>query len=239
MPPRRTAGLLITAAVLANLAFTGLGAVFDYPDVLKQPADDVLASFRDSRGAVTTWFSTLALGAALLAPVAVGVGRLSTARPMRWAVRIGIAAAVVQVVGLLRWPLLVPGWATTAAGADPVAAADARSSFTTANRVLGTVIGETGGYLLTAAWTVLVLAALGTAFAGRWFVALGSGSAALVAVGVLSPLDLPFVDNANFVGYVLWSVWLLAFAAVLVLRHGRRSTVPVPPAATAAVAVRS
>jgi len=151
MTPRRTAGLLITAAVLANVAFTGLGAVFDYPDVLKQPADDVLASFRDSQGAVTALFLTLALGAALLAPVAVGVGRLSTARPMRWAVPIGIAAAVVQVVGLLRWPLLVPGWATTAAGADPVAAADARSSFGTANRVLGNGIGETGGYLLTAA----------------------------------------------------------------------------------------
>jgi len=27
---------------------------------------------------------------------------------MRWAVPVGIAAALVQVVGLLRWPLLVP-----------------------------------------------------------------------------------------------------------------------------------
>ena len=238
MTPRRTAGFLITAAVLANLAFTGLGAVFDYPDVLKQPAGDVLASFRDSQGAVTAWFLTLALGAALLAPVAVGVGRLSTARSMRWAVPVGVAAAVVQVVGLLRWPLLVPGWATAAAGADPVAAADARSSFDTANHLLGNVIGETGGYLLTAAWTLLVLAALGTAFAGRWFVGLGSVSAALVAAGVLSPLDLPLVDTANLVGYVLWSVWLLALAAVLILRHRRRPTAPVPPAAAAA-AVRS
>ena len=238
MTPRRTAALLITAAVLANVAFTGLGAVFDYPDVLKHPTDDVLASFRDSQGAVTTWFLALALSAALLAPVAVGVGRLSTARPMWWAVPIGIAAAAVQVVGLLRWPLLVPGWATTAAGGDPVAAADARSSFSTANRLLGNVLGETGGYLLTATWTVLVLAALGTAFAGRWFVALGSVSAALVAVGVLSPLDLALVDTANFVGYVAWSVWLLAFAAVLILRHRRRITVTVPPAAAAA-SVRS
>ena len=46
MNPRRTAALMIAAAVLANVAFTGLGAVFDYPDVLNQPADDVLASFR-------------------------------------------------------------------------------------------------------------------------------------------------------------------------------------------------
>src|SRR3954453_5974992 len=104
MTPRPTAALMITAAVLLNVAFTGLGAVFDYPDVLKQPADDVLASFRDSQGTVSAWFLALALGAALLAPIAVGVGRLSPARTMRWAVPIGIAAAVVQVVGRIRWP---------------------------------------------------------------------------------------------------------------------------------------
>jgi hypothetical protein len=231
MTPRRTAALMITAAVLLNVAFTGLGSVFNYPDVLKQPAGDVLASFRNSQAAVTAWFLALALGAALLAPVAVGVGRLSTSRPLRWSVPVGIAAALVQVIGLLRWPLLVPGWAATAAGDDPEAAANARAAFGTANRVLGNLIGETGGYLLTAAWTLLVLAGLGSAFTGRWFVALGWVSAVLVFAGVLSPLDLPLVDTANFAGYILWSVWLIAFAAVLILRHRRRSTVPVQPAA--------
>jgi hypothetical protein len=227
MTARRTAVLMITAAVLVNVAFTGLGTVFDYPDVLKQPASDVLASFAASQTVVSAWFLALALGAALLAPVAIGVGRLSDARPMHWAVPVGIAAAAVQVIGLLRWPLLVPGWAETAAGSDPTAAADARAAFATANRVLGNLIGETGGYLLTSAWTLLVLAALGTAFAGRGFSALGVISAALVLVGVLSPLDLPIVDTANFVGYVLWSVWLVLFAVIILVRQRRRSAQPV------------
>jgi hypothetical protein len=210
-----TAALMVTAAVLVDVAFTGLGAVFDYPDVLKQPPADVLAAFRAEQGAVTAWFLVLALGAALLAPVAVGVGRLSDNPAMRWAVRVGIAAAAVQVVGLLRWPLLVPGWAANAD--DPAA----RESFSTANRVLGTLVGETGGYLLTAVWTALVLVALGGAFAGRLFVALGAVAAALILVGVLSPLDLPLVDLANFAGYVLWSGWLVVFAGVLVVRQRR------------------
>ena len=137
MTPRRTAVLMITAAVLLNVAFTGLASAFDYPDVLKQPAGDVLASFRESQGVVSAWFLALALGAAILAPVAVGVGRLSDSRLMRWAVPAGIAAAVVQVVGLLRWPLLVPGWAEAATSGDPAVAADARAAFGTANRVLG------------------------------------------------------------------------------------------------------
>jgi hypothetical protein len=230
MTPRRTAVLMIAAALLLNVAFTGLASVFNYPDVLKEPAGAVLASFRESQGAVTGWFLALALGAALLAPVAIGVGRLSDSRLMRWAVPVGIAAAAVQVIGLLRWPLLVPSWADTAAGSDPNAAADARAAFSTANHVLGNLIGETGGYVLTAAWTLLVIAALGSAFAGRWFPLLGSIAAALVLLGVLSPLDLPLVDTANFVGYILWSAWLILFAIAILVRQRRRSAVPVPAA---------
>jgi len=88
--------------------------------------------------------------------------------------------------------------------------------------VLGNLVGETFGYLLTAAWTGLVLVALGAAFAGRLFVVLGGVAAVLILSGVFSPLELPVVDLANFVGYVLWSVWLLIFAAVLVRRGVRR-----------------
>jgi hypothetical protein len=209
MTRKRTAVLLILAAVLANVAFTALGSIFNYPDVLDEPAGDVLASFRAHEGAVSAWFTVLALSAALLAPIAIGVGRLSSARPMRLAVWVGIAAAVVQVIGLMRWPILVPGYA---ANGDS-------DAFTTASDILGTAIGETIGYLLTALWTVLVITAIGRWFAGRWFAALGAASAALVFVGVFSPLGLPVIDTANFFGYVLWSLWLIAFGVVLLVRE--------------------
>ena len=221
MTRTRTAVLLILAAVLANLAFTALGSIFNYPDVLDEPAGDVLASFREHEGAVSAWFTVLALSAALLAPVAVGVGRLSSSRAMRIAVRVGIAAAVVQVVGLMRWPLLVPGYASDAASANAATAADARDAFSTASDILGTAIGETLGYLLTALWTALVIVAIGRQFAGRWFALLGGVSAALVLAGVLSPLGVPVIDTANFLGYILWSLWLIAFGTVLLVRERR------------------
>ena len=227
-----TAALLVAAAVLTNVAFTALGTVFDYPDVLKQPVDDILTAFRASQTAVTTWFTVLALSAALFAPIAVGVGRLSAAPAMRVAVPVGIAAAAVQVAGLMRWPLLVPGYAADAASPDPAVADAARDAFMTAHRILGNLVGETFGYILTAAWTLLVLVALRGVLAGRWFTVLGAVSAVLVLSGVLSALDLPGVDLANFIGYVLWSVWLLAFAVLLLrpprgarLRRDRRKDV--------------
>jgi hypothetical protein len=226
MSPRVTASLLIIAAVLANVGFAALGSIFNYPDVLDEPPGRVLASFHDHQSAVSAWFSVLALSAALLAPIAIGVGRLSSRRVMRIAVWVGIAAAAVQVVGLLRWPVLVPGYASDAVGGSAGAAAAARDSFTTASDILGTAIGETFGYLLTATWTALVIVALGRRFAGRWFGVLGAASAALVLVGVLSPLDLALVDTANFVGYVLWSIWLIAFGLVILVRERRAAHLP-------------
>jgi Domain of unknown function (DUF4386) len=215
MNRKLTATLLVAAAVLTNVAFTALGSIFDYPDILKEPTDDILTAFRGSQSAVAGWFTVMAVSAALFAPIAVAVGRLSTSRVMRAAVVAGVAAAVVQAIGLSRWPLLVPGYAADATSSDPTIAAAGRHSFETAHQILGNLIGETFGYLLTAAWTLLVLAAIGRTIAGRWFTVLGAGSAVLVLAGVLSPLNLPGIDLANFAGYVLWSGWLVAFAVVL------------------------
>jgi hypothetical protein len=229
--------LLVSGAVLANVAFTALGSVFEYPDVLKQPTAEVLASFRENQAAVVAGFLLLALASAVLAPMAVLVGRLSASRAMRVAVPVGIAAAAVQVIGLLRWPLLVPGYAADAASGDPAVVAAAHESFETAHRLLGNVVGETLGYLLTAVWTLLVVVALGRRFAGAWFVVLGGSSAVLILSGVLSPLGLALVDTTNFLGYVLWSLWLVAFAVVLVGqdRSARRTATAGPRSTNAEV----
>ena len=206
MTPRRlVVALLVLAVVLVNVAFTGLGSVFEYPDILQEDADEILGNFRADEGSIVLLFALLALGAALLAPIAVILGRMAGNDLGRWSIRVGIAAAVVQVIGLLRWPLIVPGLADD----------NNTDAFETVHTLLGTVVGETLGYALTAAWTVLIILALGQRLAGRWFEVLGLTSAGLIAVGVLIPLDVPGADFANFVGYILWSVWLLALAVVV------------------------
>lgn len=198
--PISLAVLLVSGAVGANLAFLGLGKAFGYPDVLDDPPADVLASFAAHRPAVMALFTLLAVSAGLLAPIAVLLGRRArTPGAGRLITVVGVAAAAVQVVGLLRWPLIVPFVH------DP-------DTFHTLNVVLGRTIGETLGYLGTAAFTVLVVRELTGREFGRFTALLGIVSAALVACGVLVPLDVPGADFANFAGYVLWSVWLLALA---------------------------
>jgi hypothetical protein len=202
---RLVVALLVLAVVLINTAFIGLGSVFEYPDILQEDADEILEKFRADEGTIVALFSVLALGAALLAPIAVILGRLADNDLGRWSIRVGIAAAAVQVIGLLRWPLIVPGLADD----------NDTDTFDTVHTLLGTVVGETLGYALTAVWTVLIIFALGRRLAGRWFEVLGLTAAALIALGVLVPLAAPGADFANFVGYVLWSLWLLALAVLM------------------------
>lgn len=177
---RLTAALAFTAVVAANTSFVLLSASFDYPGILLEP--DAMTRFQANAGVIGSEFALLAFSAALLAPLALLLHRRTA-----W---LGVTAAVVQVVGLLRWPLLIPHVT------DP-------ATFDTLNLVLGVVIGETLGYLFTAAWTVAVVRALGIA---RW---LGWPSAVMIASGVLTPLHVPGADVVNFAGYLLWSAWLV------------------------------
>ena len=105
----------------------------------------------------------------------------------------------------------------------PLGRAAAGAGWAAENDVGTLVVAETFGYL-TALWTGLVLGALRARFAGRAFDALDGVAAALILMGGLSPLALPLVDLANFGGYVLWSAWLLIFAAVLVRRGAPHSS---------------
>jgi hypothetical protein len=174
------------------------------------------------------WFGVLMLSAALLAPAGILLGRLAGGSQGRWIARLGVVAAVVQVVGLSRWVLLVPGISRD--GTDPARTADAHHTFELVHTWLGTILGETIGYALTAAFTVLVTLAVTRAVAPRWMAYLGYLSAALIATGVLIPLGLEAASLTNFAGYVAWCLWLIAMAVYL-WRAPR--TIPGQSAATA------
>jgi hypothetical protein len=211
---RRVASVSMTgAALLAIAGFTALGSVFEYPQILKEPTDQILALYREHSTAVSGWFLVLVVGAALLAPAGYALGRLAGGRLGRWITGVGVAAAIVQVVGLSRWVLFVPGLSEDAT--HPATAADARNTFETLHTWLGEALGETVGYALTATFTVLVLVALARAGVSRWLLWVGYAAAFLIATGVVIPLGVEVAELTNFAGYVAWSGWLLAVSVVL------------------------
>ncbi len=210
MSAATVAGLLLIAVPLAfNAAFAALAVRFDYPDVLRHPTREVLAKFRAGGTSLQLLWWGFALTAVLLAPLVVlFAAALPEADPalLSVATTLGVLAAAVQFLGLMRWPFLVPFLAR----AEESEAVDL--VFEAFNRYLGVAVGEHLGYLLTGAWTTLAgVALLGT-------------HATLGVVGIVIGPAL-MLCSLEFVGrehgwkvaerltpptYVAWSLWLIA-----------------------------
>jgi hypothetical protein len=203
---------LVLASALAIAGFTALGSVFSYPQILQEPTADILTLFRLHQAAVMSWFGVLMIGAALMAPAGIWIGRMAGGTLGRGITAVGIAAAVVQVAGLQRWLTLVPAISSDAM--DPSRRSGAEHRFELWHTVLGTGVGETGGYTLTALFTVLVVHALRRSLLPSWLAITGLVAAALIATGVAVPL-IHGASLTNFAGYILWCSWLLAVAATL------------------------
>jgi hypothetical protein len=227
---RLAAASMALAALLAIAGFTALGSVFDYPAILKSGTADILALYRQHQGAVTGWFLVLAISAALLAPAGIYLGRVAGGALGGWIAAIGIAAASVQVVGLSRWVLFVPSLSDAAT--DPARTAEASHTFELLHTWLGTVLGETIGYALTATFTVLVAFTLTRGLAPRWMTYLGYAAAGLIVTGVIIPFGVEPASLSNFVGYLVWCLWLLALAVILWRPRTTRATTATPTGAT-------
>jgi hypothetical protein len=222
-------GMLVALPVAFNLAFGALAATFDYPDILRRPTPEVLARFHQGGTRLLLWWWLLAMTAAGLAPVAVLAARsLAGASDTLLAVggTVGVLAALVQLVGLVRWPFLVPYLARI--DADPNASRAQREAvdvvFQSFNRYLGVAVGEHLGYLLTGAWTILLGAAITqTSVAPGWL-----GIPGIVIGAVLALCSLEFVGPAERDGwklagtvtpiaYIAWSFWLIACGVALIV----------------------
>ncbi len=219
-----TGVFLILTPVAFNVFFTWLSVIFAYPDILREPASDVLRTFdAGGRELVTIWYAFM-LTAVLFVPLAVLVHKVLARQDTPYlavATAFGVAAGVVQFLGLVRWPILVPYLADTYL--DPTSSAATRESivvvFETFNRYAGVAVGENLGYLCTAFWTLLVaLAMLGSALPFRkWLSLWGIVSAVAILVGTLEPAGFEPAADIVVIGYILWSLWLAVFG-VLVLR---------------------
>lgn len=219
-----TGALLIFTPVAFNVFFTLLSVTFEYPDILREPTGYVLRSF-DAGGSalVAIWYGFM-LTAVLFVPLAVMVHRALARRDtpyMAVATAFGVVAGVVQFLGLVRWPFLVPYLADTYL--DPASSGATRESvavvFQAFNQYAGVGVGENLGYLFTGLWTALVaLAMFGAPLPfRRWLALLGMLAAVGIVVGMLEPAGFEPAADVVVVAYILWSVWLALFGIFLLL----------------------
>ena len=225
-----TAVLLILVPIGFTLAFFELGRTFDYPNILREPPGVVLRRF-DAGGTplLLRWQGLLTSALAMLPLVALLAVVLGAAPVLTVAgVVIGAAAGLVQVLGLVRWPFVIPELARRYVAAEGPHAAATRETievvFATLNRLLGVGIGEHLGYLLTGLWTILIsISIVSTTAIAPWLGWIGMPIGVALLLG-----SLEFVGGNEKAGwklagtivpiaYVAWSIWLIALGIGLIL----------------------
>jgi hypothetical protein len=221
---------LIAVPIAFNLAFFELGRAFDYPNILRKEPDEILRRFAaGGSGLILRWEALLLSALAMLPLVALLAVALGAEAGLTVAsVVMGSAAALVQALGLVRWPFAVPELARRYVAADgPDAMATRRAievTFATLHRLLGVGVGEHLGYLLTGVWTLLVSASvLSTALLPGWLglVGIPIGVALLIGtlefVGPNEERGWPLAGTIVPIAYIAWSLWLIALGVGLLL----------------------
>jgi hypothetical protein len=226
-----TAVLLIAVPIAFNVAFFELGRAFDYPNILRKEPDEILRRFAaGGAGLLLRWHGLLLSALAMLPLVALlAVAMAASASLTVLSVTVGSAAALVQVLGLVRWPFAVPELARRYVAAPDGPAGDPTRQtiavvFATLHRLLGVGIGEHLGYLLTGVWTLLVAASILSghllpawlAYAGVPIgIALIAG--ALEFVGPNERDGWPLAGTIVPIAYIAWSLWLIALGVFLLI----------------------
>ena len=219
--------LLIFLPLAFNGFFLLLGRRFDYPDILRRPTEEILSRFEAGGvGLKLVWYGFM-LTAVMFAPLAVLLGQVfDDPAIVPTAIVVGVLAAVVQFLGLARWPFLVPALARTYTdpASTPATREVTKAVFDSFHRYLGIGIGECLGYLLTGTWSVLTgVAMLQSSAFEAWLAWPGIAIGLLLVVGSLEFVGRFEEHGWNLAGtivpltYIAWSVWLIVSGLTLVL----------------------
>jgi hypothetical protein len=214
--------VLIAVPILFNVGFTLLAQRFDYPDVLRRPTHEVLERFRAGGTALILIWWAFALSAVLFTALAVllaiAVDDANGTVVLLGAV-IGVLASVVQFLGLIRWPFLVPYLARVASESPPDSPAGQAVDvvFQSFNRYLGVGVGEHLGYALTGVWSIFAGAAIiGSSALPAWLGVIGVVTGPLFLLCSLEFVGRTDDDGWHLAGsltpitYIAWSAWLIA-----------------------------
>ncbi|WP_448627116.1 DUF4386 domain-containing protein [Geodermatophilus sp. URMC 64] len=258
---RRTTGALFLGGALAFAASaTALSSTFEWPDILREPADVVLPAFvAGGSSLVWTWFATAWTYAILLVPILLlpaVLGRRSDP-VLRAATYVGATSVVLALIGFLRWVFVVPALADSYVTGDGPTQAAVDAAWTAQHQFGGALLGEHLGQLLALVWSVtLSVIIVRTRVLPRWLGVTGLVVSALYLTNqgdILATAvpGFPVWDLGGLIGSTTWGLWVAALGVMVLLRPPRSARAAIdddessgaanvpPPRSPAATGVRS
>jgi hypothetical protein len=222
-----TGTLFVFGALAFGTAATVLSSTFDWPDILREPAELVLPAFvAGGTSLVWTWFATAWTYAILLVPMLLLPAVLGRRGDpvLRAATYVGATSVVLALIGFLRWVFVVPPLADSYVSGDATTKAAADAAWTAQHQFGGALLGEHLGQLLAIGWSVtLCVIILRTRVLPRW---LGVAGFLVSALYLTNQGDIlatavpgfPIWDLGGLLGSTGWGLWVTALGIVLLRR---------------------
>jgi hypothetical protein len=235
-----TTGHAVTLAIVvavfvaaANAPYVWLIQNFGYDDILRESTATILRRFHLGSDALVLAWLAFAAGALLFIPVVLVFRRLLREQGIDddGASILGIASAVAQATGLLRWVFVVPSLAATYVAPDSSEAMRQAVvvTFDSIHRFGGMVIGEAVGQMLLAGWTALTVRHLMRArLVPSWLSFVGTIIPLLWLIGQTELLHevVPVVPSLELtpIAFMAWEAWLVAVASFVLFHawHARQ-----------------
>lgn len=218
--------LLVAECITVVAPVAILGKFFNFPDILRQPAANAFALFHLHTTPIIIGYYVFLISSLLYIPLSyalTGYLEAHNAVGQRFLVGLGIATAVFQAIGFVRWIFTMP-YLTDTYYAHPELKDTVTTIYEMLNRYAGMSIGEHLGFIAMGAWTIVLSWLLLQSPLKRWLGYLGIVIGALLIVSVAEHFggpSAPVFAQLSFIGNTLWSIWLLVIAFYLFIakRH--------------------
>src|SRR5918997_2379708 len=232
---RTTGGLLVLGALAFAGAATVLSSTFDWPDILREPADVVLPAFvAGGTSLVWTWFATAWTYAILAVPILLlptVLGRRGDPA-LRAATYAGATSVVLALIGFLRWVFVVPPLADSYVSGNATTRAAVDAAWTAQHQFGGALLGEHLGQLLAIGWSVtLSVVIFRSRVLPRWLGVTGLIAGALYLTNqgdILATAvpGFPVWDLGGLLGSTAWGLWVATLGVMVLARVPRATDAP-------------
>jgi Domain of unknown function (DUF4386) len=225
---RKLTGIFfIVGAILVNIPYTLLIMNFEYPDILRRPAAEILTKFQAGGSSlVYTWLAFAWVGLPMLFGANMLKRILEKERSpfLETATTFGVLGFVVQVIGLLRWVFVIPVLARlfTDPGVDPVTQAAIVPVFMAVHQYAGVVLGEHLGQFFIILWMTMISTIIyNSPRFSKWVAWLGWIASVVYLLAQTELFEtaipgFPVVGWAGLAGSLLWLLWMIVIGVYLV-----------------------
>jgi hypothetical protein len=198
---------------------------------LDQPASVALSIFRQQSATVQLSFYTYVWGGLFLSLAVLLLHRIFQSRGVQSvaldiATVCGVLGGLMQAIGDLRWPFLLPSLASTYFDPQTSQATHAaiEQVFQAVDQIAGVGLSEHLSFLFLGAWSLLLgWYLLRSANAARWVAWVGIIGGCAFWIGSIEQFDLPGITQVLqpilLLAHILWGVLLLALAWTLFSRR--------------------